>query len=60
VVGREDHRAVLGHVLAPDPREAEVEMEERLEDSAHEPVHERVDALVAGARVQGAVVGGVR
>ena len=52
VVRGEDHRAVGGDVLAPDPRQPEVEVEERLQDAADEPVDERVDALVAGAGVQ--------
>ena len=57
VVGGEDHGPALGHVLAPDPRQAEVEVEERLEHRAHEPVHERVDPALAVARVQVRVVG---
>ena len=32
MVGREDDRPLRGHVLAPDPREAEVEVAERLQD----------------------------
>ena len=52
MVGAEDHRPGLRDVLAADPREAEVEVEEGLQDRAHQPVDERVDALVAGARVQ--------
>ena len=44
VVGGEDHGPALGHVLAPDPRQPEVEVEERLEHRADEPVDERVDA----------------
>jgi len=47
VVGREDHRAVGRDVLAPDPREAEVQMEERLQDPADQPVHDRVHAALA-------------
>ena len=61
VVRREDDRAALRHVLAADPREPEVEVEERLEDRADEPVDERVHAALAVARVKVAVVcGGVR
>ena len=58
VVGGEDHGPALGHVLAAEPRQPEVEMEERLEDRPHEPVDERVDAALAVARVQLAVIGG--
>ena len=47
---------VGGDVLAPDPRQPEVEVEERLQHAADEPVHQRVDALVAGAGVQGRVL----
>ena len=50
----------LGHVLAADPRQAEVEVEERLQDRAHEPVDERVDALVARAGVERVVRAGLR
>ena len=58
VVGGEDHGPALGHVLAADPRQPEVEVEERLEDRPHEPVDERVDAALAVAGVQVGVIGG--
>ena len=51
VVRGEDHRAV-GDVLAADPRQPEVEVEERLQDAADEPVDEGVDALLPGPGVQ--------
>jgi hypothetical protein len=52
VVGRDDHGALGGDVLAPDPAQAEVDVEERLEHCAHQPVDERVDAALADAPVQ--------
>ena len=57
MVGGEDHGPALGHVLAADPRQPEVEVEERLEERPHEPVDERVDAALAVARVQVGVIG---
>ncbi len=47
VVGGEDDRPV-GDVLAPDPGQPEVEMEERLDDRADEPVDDRVGASSRG------------
>ena len=57
VVGGEQQRALGGDVLAPDPLQAEVDVEERLEHRADDPVDDRVDALGAGALVQGGGVG---
>ena len=56
VVGGDDVRAVGGHVLAADARQAEVQVEERLQHGADQPVDDRLDALLAGALVQCAVV----
>ena len=41
VVGGDDHRPVLRHVLHPDALHAEVHEEERLQDGAREPVDRR-------------------
>ena len=60
VVGGEDHRPRRRDVLAPDPRHPPVEVRERLEHRAGEPVDDRIDAALAGARVQAAEVGSCR
>ena len=52
MVGGEDHRPLLRHMLAADPAETEVEMEERLQDRAHEPVHVGVHAALPRAPVE--------
>ena len=52
VVGRDDHRPLGGDVLAADARQAEVDVEERLEDRPDEPVDDRLHALLPGALVQ--------
>ena len=52
VVGGEQDRAFGGDVLGPDPPEPEVEVEERLQDGAHDPVDDRVDAAFAGELVR--------
>lgn len=52
MVRGEDHRTVLGQVLAAGPVHAEVEVEERLEDRPHGPVHERVHPECAYAGVE--------
>jgi hypothetical protein len=46
VVGRDDHGTVGGNVLPADPAEAEVDVEERLKDRPHQPVDERIRALL--------------
>ena len=46
VVRRQDHRPARRDVLAPDPPQAEPDMEERLQDRAHDPVDERVTPRV--------------
>ena len=43
----DDERALGRDVLAPDAAEAEVQVEERLQDAAGQPVDERVDAAPA-------------
>ena len=48
----EDHRSLVRDVLAPDPAQAPVDVRERLQPGAHQPVDDRVDALGAGAGVQ--------
>jgi hypothetical protein len=53
VVGGEDDRAALGDVLAADAAQPEVDVEERLEGRADEPVHEWVDATVASPVQEG-------
>jgi hypothetical protein len=55
VIGRDDHRAVRD-VLAPDPAEAEVDVEERLKDGANEPIHQGVGSLLARAFMQQFVI----
>ena len=52
VVGREDHRPGGRDVLAADAAEPEVEVEERLQDRARDPVDDRVDTALAGPLVQ--------
>ena len=52
MVGAEDDRAVRRHVLASDPRQAEVEVEERLQHRARQPVDDRVHAAHARAAVE--------
>jgi len=56
VVGREDHPAALGDVLAPDPLHPEVDLKERLEGHADEPVDDRVGALLPRALVKAIVI----
>ena len=46
MVGGDDHRAVLGDVLAPDPAHPEVDVEERLERDPDESVDERVGPVL--------------
>ena len=52
VVGGEDHRPGGRDVLAADAAEPEVQMEERLQDRARDPVDDRVDTALAGPLVQ--------
>ena len=59
VVGDEDHRPALRDVLAADPAQAPVQVRERLQPGAHQPVDDRVDALGAGAGVVGVEIHGV-
>ena len=56
MVGGDDHRTLRRDVLAPDPAHPEVAMEERLEERPHEPVDERVRALLSRAPVQHLVI----
>ena len=49
MVRGEDDRPLLRDVLAPDAAHAEVQVEERLQDRADDPVDERVHAARAGA-----------
>ena len=51
---------VLGHVLEPDPPQPEVDVEERLQDRAHDPVDGHHGPALAGdlvgaLEIQGAV-----
>ena len=52
MVGRDDHRALGRNVFAPDPREPEVDVEERLQYGAHEPIRERIGPVFAGPLMQ--------
>jgi hypothetical protein len=52
VVGGDDHGTVSGNVLAADPAETKVDVEERLEYGSDEPVDERVGPLLPGSPVQ--------
>ena len=56
VVRGQDDRSLLGDVVAPDPAQAEVGMEERLEQYADDPVHERHDSPVPRLPVQHFVI----
>jgi len=52
MVGGDDHGALSGNVLAPDPAETKVDVEERLEYGSDEPVDDRVRPLLPGPPVQ--------
>jgi hypothetical protein len=56
VVGRDDERPLRRDVLAPDAAQAPVQVEERLQDRAQPPVHERVDAAPARAIQKGVAI----
>ena len=60
MVGAVDDAARSGTCSRPMPREPEVEVEERLQDRARQPVDQRVDALGARARVERVVRAGMR
>jgi hypothetical protein len=53
VVGGEQQRPLGRDVLAADAGQAEVDAEERLQHRADDPVDDGIDALRAGALVQG-------
>ena len=48
-----------GHVLASDPRQTPVQVRERLQPGAHQPVDDRVHAPLAGAGVEMGMIHGV-
>ncbi len=52
MVGGHDHRPLGGDVLPPDPAEAEVDVEERLQHAAEQPVDEWVGSVVPQPPVQ--------
>src|SRR5437764_8100802 len=56
VVGGDDHRTIGRNVLAADPRHPEVDVEERLEERAHDQIDEDVDPLLARACVKAIVI----
>jgi hypothetical protein len=58
MVGGQDHGTLGGDVLAPGPAEAEVDLKERLQDRAHQPVNERICAFVTRTLVQHLVIHG--
>jgi hypothetical protein len=52
VVGGEDHRPRVRHVLAANTRQPEVQVEERLQHGARDPVDDGIGPLLARARVK--------